>query len=111
MKRNIEVERVISIAIFMLGVFTFLGADSFKDFYFEIKARSSGEFIDYAKLSEFCGWTGQPLPGESRFAYGLRSAWNMLRAMMAITVVAAVAVGSVTGIIFGLFYWRGSFKK
>ena len=92
------------------GLLGLLGADKYKDFYFEMKARSSGTVLDYEKLGEFCGWTGQPLPGESDLAYGIRSFWNMLQAMAAMSAVSLLAFFFLGGGLFFCFRWAGAFE-
>jgi hypothetical protein len=111
MNDTLHRDRLISIIIFVVGLCAFLGVDSFKDIYFELRAKATGEFIDYSKLSEFCGWTGQPLPGESKFAYGLRATWNMVSTMLAVSVIGFIALGLVGGVIFLIFYRRGAFDS
>ena len=102
--------RWISLVVFVFGLLTLLGANSYKDFYYEMRARSSGQLIDFQALAEFCGWTGGPKPGESDARRGLRSFWNMLSAMFAMSVVAFVAFGLVFGVIFAVFYYSGSLE-
>lgn len=102
--------RVISLLIFVVGALAFIGANSYKDFYYELRARSSGEMIDFQALAEFCGWTGGPKPGESDQQRAVRSFWNMLSAMLGMTAVAIVAFGMVFGIIFAIFYYTGSLE-
>ncbi len=101
--------RWISLSIFVLGAFAFIGANSYKDFYYELRARSSGEWIDFQTLGEFCGWTGGLRPGETNKQRGLRSAWNMLSAMLGMSALAFLAFAIVFALIVGIFYWKGSF--
>lgn len=109
-QRSRSRSRWISGAIFVIGVFAFFGANSYKDFYYEIRARSSGRLIDFQALAEFCGWTGGPRPGESDARRGLRSFWNMLSAILAMSAISAVAFGIVFGTIFAIFYYSGSLE-
>lgn len=102
--------RWISLLIFFLGIAAFAGADSYKDFYLEIKAKTSGVRIDYQNLAEFCGWTGGPLPGESDLEYGMRAVWNMLSPMLGMTVISVLLFALIFGGIFGIFYLSGAFK-
>ena len=95
---------------FLLALMSFIGADKYKDFYYEISSLVQGNPINYAALAEFCGWTGQPLPGETDLEYRLRSFWNMLSAMMAMSSLAILVCGSIFGLIFGVFYLSGSFR-
>jgi len=96
--------KLISVIILIFGISSFLGVDSYKDFYLDIKSKVTGKPIDYSKLSEFCGWTGGKYPMESDFEYGLRSTWNMMSAVFAMLVISSFAFGTVFGLIFAIFY-------
>lgn len=109
-ENSIHRSRNISIALFVLGLLMLAGADSFKDFYYEMKFKSSGDYIDYSTLSDFCGWTGGPLPGESDLQYGIRAFWNMLSAMLAMSLISLFAFGIVAGVIMIVAYLMGGFK-
>lgn len=93
----------------VLGLFSVIGADSYKDFYFDLKARYTGVRIDYAKIGDFCGSTGLQMPWESDLQYGLRAFWNNLSAMMAIASVITIAVGFVIAAILGILRVTGLF--
>ena len=109
-RRKIKRNTYISVFLFIVGLMMFSGANTYKDFYFEMKARSSGEQINFAALAEFCGWTGGPLPGESKLSWGFRAFWNMMSAMLAMTAISLLAFAFLFGIILGIFYLAGAFK-
>lgn len=94
----------------IFGVWGLLAANGIKDFYFEMRAKSSGEIISYSSLQEFCGWTGDRKIGETDFQYGFRRVKNMFSALMAMTFMAVLLFGLIFGAIFGVFYWSGAFK-
>jgi len=108
---RLAVERFVSILVFITGISMLVGADSYKDFYYEVRSRATGEMIDYSLLADFCGWTGGPLPGESDLSYGFRAFWNMLSAMMAMSVIANLAFGIFFGIILMIAYKMGAFRQ
>ena len=103
LKRKAFHAKVISVIIFVLGLFTFLGVDAYQDFYFDIKAQVTGIPIEYTEFSEFCGATRGKFPWESDFEYGMRAFWNMLSTMMAMSVIIVIAMSSLFAIIVGLF--------
>ncbi|MBE7437384.1 MAG: hypothetical protein HS115_02925 [Spirochaetales bacterium] len=102
--------RIISILLFILGISALIGADTYKDFFFEMQAKISGSGINYQALAEFCGWTGAKKPGETDTERGIRAAWNMGSAMMGMSALAVLLFLLVAGIIFGLFYITGNFR-
>ncbi len=102
--------RIVSVIIFVLGLCMLAGANSYKDFYTDLKGRYTGAQVDYEQIAEFCGWTGKQLPGESDAAYAFRSFWNMASAMLGMSVISVLAFGLVFFIIFLGFYLSGAFK-
>ena len=98
-----------AIFIFVLGLFSVIGADSYKDFYFDLKARYTGIRIEYAKLGDFCGYTGLQMPWETDLQYGLRAFWNNISAMMAMASIITVAVGTVVTVVLGILRLTGLF--
>lgn len=102
--------RVISVVVFVFGLCMFAGANSYKDFYVDIKSRYSGEQVDFQNIVEFCGWTGNQLPGESDWAYAFRTFWNMASAMLGMTALSFLAFAFVFMLIFSGFYFSGAFK-
>lgn len=109
-KNKIFRARFISITVFIMGLLMFAGSGSYKDFYLDITSRYSGQKVDFQSLGEFCGWTGNQLPGESDWGYAFRTFWNMASAMLGMTAISFIAFGVVFGIIFLGFYWSGAFK-
>ncbi len=98
-----------SVFFVVLGLFSVIGADSYKDFYFDLKARYSGVRIDYAKIGDFCGSTGLQMPWESDIQYGLRAFGNNVSAMMAMASIITIAVGCLIAAILGLLRIAGLF--
>ena len=88
-----------------------MGATSFQDFYFEMKAKMSGERIDYSQLSSFCGYTGEPLPWETETEYRIRSARNMAGALAAMIVIGITVMTLFLGSIWMIFYVSGGFDE
>jgi hypothetical protein len=110
-KINYTYVRVASLFIFIIGVLAFFGSSVYPDFYFQMKSKITGEFIDYSTLAEFCGWTGLALPGETEFDRGIRAFWNMLSAMLGVTALSLVVFVSFAGIIIGIVRIAGGFKE
>ncbi|GMT49830.1 MAG: hypothetical protein IEMM0008_1369 [bacterium] len=102
--------RKISIFIFVLGFCALISAESYQDFYFDMKSRYMEESVDYSKLPSFCGWTNGKYPGESEIAYNIRAFWNMLSAMLAMAVLVTLVLGFFMGIIISLFKLSGALK-
>ena len=101
----------ISLLVFIFGAWSLLAADTIKDFYFEMKARSNGEIINYSNLSEFCGITGDKRPNETEFAYSIRRVRGMATAIIAMSFLSVIFFGLIGGIILGIFYLFGAFKE
>jgi len=94
----------------LLGLWGLSAANGVKDFWFEMRAKSTGEIISYSSLQEFCGWTGDKKIGETDFEYAVRRVRNMFSAIMAMSFLSVLLFGIIFGSIFGVFYWAGAFK-
>ena len=111
LKTHASILKATSLILFIIGALAFFGSSVYPDFYFQIRSKVTGEFIDYSTLQEFCGWTGIALPGESEFDRGLRAFWNMLSAMLGMTALTLIVFFSFAGVIIGIIHLAGGFHE
>ncbi len=96
---------IITLVALIFLIIALLGMGNYSVFYEEMATRFTGEgLIDWEKIAAVCGWAGQPNPGESVWAYRIRSTWNMISSRMAMTAFT-IALMAVFFVLLRFVFW------